>query len=191
MTEEVMESLPEKLKPHICTLKRASMDTTKNIPMCESGIEVVNFDKIPNEFARGRGWSSVPKSNDALYKDVDGKWFFVEFKNGTIKTHEIYRKLYDSLIMLLEWGIFPSFDFIRNHVNYILVYNGEKTERIQPSVNRDATYEYITQLAKQEEKLFGIEKFEKYLFNETHTYTPDLFEKNFIRPKEEEERRNS
>ena len=29
MTEEVMESLPEKLKPHICTLKRASMDTTK------------------------------------------------------------------------------------------------------------------------------------------------------------------
>lgn len=43
MTEEVMESLPEKLKPHICTLKRASMDTTKNIPMCESGIEVVNF----------------------------------------------------------------------------------------------------------------------------------------------------
>lgn len=67
MTEEVMESLPEKLKPHICTLKRASMDTTKNIPMCESGIEVVNFDKIPNEFARGRGWSSVPKSNDALF----------------------------------------------------------------------------------------------------------------------------
>lgn len=122
MTEEVMESLPEKLKPHICTLKRASMDTTKNIPMCESGIEVVNFDKIPNEFARGRGWR-----------------------------HEIYRKLYDSLIMLLEWGIFPSFDFIRNHVNYILVYNGEKTERIQPSVNRDATYEYITQLAKQED----------------------------------------
>lgn len=59
MTEEVMESLPEKLKPHICTLKRASMDTTKNIPMCESGIEVVNFDKIPNEL---RSWPSRKKN---------------------------------------------------------------------------------------------------------------------------------
>lgn len=42
-------------------------------------------------------------------------------------------------------------------------------------------------LAQQEEKLFGIDKFEGYLFNETHTYTQVLFENNFIQLKEREE----
>lgn len=65
MTEEVMNSLPEVLGKYTCTLKKASMDTTKSEPMCNSMIKVVNFDKIPNEFSRGRGWSGVPKSNDA------------------------------------------------------------------------------------------------------------------------------
>ncbi len=187
MTEEVMNALPEVLRKYICTLKRASTDTTNDKPMCESAIKVVNFDKIPNEFARGRGWSGVPKSNDALYIDVRGKWHFVEFKNGEVQKDEIYRKLYDSLIMLLEWGIIPSFEFIREKVNYILVYNGEKCGKIQESPAREQSYGYFMDLAKQEKKLFGVDKFEKYLFNETHTYTPGLFEEKFVRPMEKEE----
>ena len=89
MTEEALKQLPENLKRYICTLKKASRDTTNNEPMCESMITVVNFDKIPNEYARGRGWSGVPKSNDALYIDRQGKWFFIEFKNGTINKDEV------------------------------------------------------------------------------------------------------
>ena len=188
MTEEVVYSLPQVLKNYICTLKKASMDTTKKEPMCESLIKVVDFDKIPNEFARGKGWNGVPKSNDALYVDIQGKWYFIEFKNGTIHKEEIFRKLYDSIIMLVEWGIIPDFEFIRRNINYILVYKKGKYGKIQESTSREQNYGYFMELAEEEEKLFDIDKLEGYLFSRTHTYTQSLFEKYFVRPKEEEEK---
>lgn len=187
MTEEMINKLPDQLRGYICTLKKSSMDTTNKNPMCESNLKVVNFDKIPNEYARGRGWSGVPKSNDALYIDVEGKWFFIEFKNGTVKKDEVYRKLYDSLIMLIEWGVIPDLTFVRENINYILVYNEGKYEKVQQAPARDQTYGYIMSLAKQEERLFDIDKFEQYLFHETHTYTQSEFEDNFVRLKEKEE----
>ena len=119
MTEEVVCSLPEVLKKYICTLKKASMDTTNKEPMCESSIKVVDFDKIPNEFARGKGWRGVPKSNDALYIDIKGIWHFIEFKNGNVYKDEVVRKIYDSIIMLVEWGIIPDYEFVRKNINYI------------------------------------------------------------------------
>ena len=155
--------------------------------MCESLIKVIDFDKIPNVYSRGKGWGAVPKSNDVLYIDVQGKWYFIEFKNGTIQKDEIYRKLYDSLIMLLEWDIIPDFDFVRKNICYILVYNEEKYGKIQQSQARSQNYSYFMKLARQEERLFDIDKFEGYLFNEVHTYTKSLFEDCFVRMKEKEE----
>lgn len=188
MTEEIINKLPEQLGKHICTLKKASTDTTNDYSMCDSLIEVVNFDKLPNEYSRGRGWNSVPNSNDALYIDIEDKWYFIEFKNGSIHKEEIYRKMYDSLIMLIELNIIPDFNFIRENIKYILVYNGEKYgKQIQKAPSRDKSYNYFMKLAQQEEKLFGIDKFEGYLFNETHTYTQGLFEDKFIKLKEQEE----
>ena len=61
--------------------------------MCESEMKVINFDKIPKAYNRGKGWSILPKSNDALYIDVKGQWYFIEFKNGSINSGEIYKKL--------------------------------------------------------------------------------------------------
>lgn len=87
----------------------------------------------------------------------------------------------------MEWDIIPDLDFVRNNIKYILVYNGEKYGKIQDSQARDQNYSYFMKLAQQEEKLFGIDKFEGYLFNETHTYTQVLFENNFIQLKEREE----
>lgn len=55
MTEEDIEKLPEILKDYICTLKRASLDTTNKQYMCESTIKVVNFDKIPNAMQKAEG----------------------------------------------------------------------------------------------------------------------------------------
>ena len=81
MTEEIMNALPEKLKNYTCTLKKASTDTTHGKAMCQSTMKVVNFDKIPNEYARGREWNGVPKSNDALYIDTQNKRYFIELKN--------------------------------------------------------------------------------------------------------------
>ena len=42
-------------------------------------------------------------------------------------------------------------------------------------------------LAQQEERLFDIDSFENYLFNETHTYTESLFDTKFVKIKEKEE----
>lgn len=108
MTENTISKLPKVLKKYLCTMTRASKDITNDEAMCESNITVINFDKIPNEYTRGKGWRGVPKSNDALYIDDDNKWFFVEFKNGTIHKEDIYRKIYDSLIMLIELKIIPD-----------------------------------------------------------------------------------
>lgn len=84
MTDEIIESIPEKLRGHRCKLKKASYDDANKQYMCESNITVIHFDKIPNEYTRGRGWSFGPRSNDALYIDKNRHWYFIEFKNGGI-----------------------------------------------------------------------------------------------------------
>jgi hypothetical protein len=182
MTEEDIEKLPEILKDYICTLKRASLDTTNKQYMCESTIKVVNFDKIPNAYAKGKGWKSVPNSNDALYISFKDTWYFIEFKNGSIDKADLYRKIYDSVIMLLEMNIIPDIEFVRKNIEFILVYNSEKYGKIKPSPARDANFNYILRRAGQEEKLFQVEKLEQYLLKETHTYTKELFNEKFVKP---------
>lgn len=93
MTEETIKKLPDILKKHVCTLKKASLDDSRSSNMCESTVKVIDFDKIPNEYSRGKGFPGVPNSNDALYIGVEGKWYFIEFKNGSIDKANIYRKL--------------------------------------------------------------------------------------------------
>lgn len=182
MTQEDIEKLPGPLNKYICTLKKASYDMAKGESMCESNIKVVNFDKIPNEYAKGKSWKCVPNSNDALYITYKDKWYFIEFKNGSIDKADLYRKMYDSIIMLLDMKIVPDIKFVREHVQYILVYNSEKYGKIQKSEARNETFSYILNLADREEKLFQVERMEQYLFNETHTYTKELFAKKFIEP---------
>ncbi len=186
MTDEVKDNLPELLK-HITTLKKTSWDKEKKKYMCESKMKVINFDKIPKAYNRGKGWSILPKSNDALYIDVKGQWYFIEFKNGGINSGEIYKKLFDSIVMLLDEKIIPDIQFVRDNINYILVYNSNKYGKMANSPSREGIYGYVFERAEEEEKLFDIDKFEQYLFRETHTYTPSLFKKEFVLPKEREE----
>lgn len=187
MKDGVIEELPLILKEHISTIKKVSKDSAKSEIMTESMIRVIDFDKIPNEYSRGKGWLSVPTSNDALYKDVEGKWTFIEFKNGTLKTADIYRKIYDSIIMLIDMGIVKDVQYVRENFNYILVYNDEKNKKIQSSESRDLIYSNIMERAKQEEKILNIGKLEGYLFRETHTFTPKQFDERFIKSMEEQE----
>ena len=187
MTEEVVNGLSEILKKHICTINRASLDDSRKEPMTESKLKVINFDKIPNEYSRGRGWAYVPCSNDALYITNEREWFFIEFKNGSIEKSGLYRKIYDSLIMLKELGVVPDFQYVRDNFNYILVYNSEKYPKIQKSESLRENYSYILNLAKTEKRLFEIDKFEGYLFKKTHTYDKEEFDEKFIKQMERQE----
>lgn len=187
MTKENLENLPKPLNGHTCSLKEASFDTTNKYSMTKSMLKVVHFDKIPNEYARYLGLKGKPASNDALYISADKKWYFIEFKNGSVDKSDVFRKIYDSIIMLVEMGIIPNFQFVRDNVRYILVYNSDKYRKIQKSLNRDKINNYSLERAKKEEKLFEIDKLEGYLFEETHTYTKQLFEEKFVIKMEEQE----
>lgn len=68
---------------------------------CEK-IEAINFDPVVNDF-----YACVPfaaKSTDALYIWQD-EVYLIEFKTGEVDTDAMYRKLYDSCIMLVEAGV--------------------------------------------------------------------------------------
>ena len=82
-------------------------------------------------------------TNDAFVISSDNKWYFIEFKNGSVDKADLYRKIYDSLIILLELGLMPDYSCIRGTVNYILVYNSEKYGKIQASKARDMNFDYI------------------------------------------------
>lgn len=187
MTEKVINELPDILKNHICTIKKASLDDSNKISMCDSQLKVINFDKIPNEYAKGKGWNSVPCSNDALYISIEGEWYFIEFKNGSIDKANIFRKIYDSLIMLIESGVVQDFQFVRDKFTYILVYNSDKYSKVQEAESRDINYSYILNLAQTEKRLFEIDKIEKYLFKKTHTYDKESFDMKFIKRMEKQE----
>ena len=179
MKQNCIETLPVVLKSHIKSLSRISAYNSGNSVMTESKITAINFDKIPNEFARGKNYPTVPKSNDALYI-ADDSWYFIEFKSGSIDKSEIFKKIYDSLMMLIDMHIISDYQFVRDHICYILVYNEGKYSTVQTSDSRAALYNHTLALAKTEERLFEIEKFEGYLFKETHTYTQKMFEEKFI-----------
>lgn len=187
MTEKVIDNLPEILKRHICAIRKTSLDDSKAVNMCDSELKVINFDKMPREYSMGKGWGNMPSSNDALYISEDGKWYFIEFKNGSVDKSDIFKKIYDSLVILIELGIIPDLQFIRDKVYYILVYNSDKYSKVPKPEHLSSNYSYIYRMAQQEEKLFGVEKFEGYLLKEVHTYTKELFKKEFIERMENQE----
>lgn len=179
MTEDIISKLPLVLQEHICSLKKTSKDQSNHEYMTESKVTVIDFDKLSKPYSRNKGWSNVPCTNDALYVGSND-WCFIEFKNGSVDKSEIYRKIYDSIILLIEMGFISDFDFSRKSINYILVYNSDKYPKIQKSESRNKINDYILERASQEEKLFGIDKFQGFLFKETHTYTKEMFENIFI-----------
>jgi hypothetical protein len=187
MTDRTVQSLPPVLRDHLRTLEKIARDQNHGCSMCGSRLKAVHFDKLPAVYSRERHLPVVPCSNDALYISEDGKWYLIEFKNGSIDKAQLYRKLYDSLIILIEMGIAPDFAFFREKARYILVYNAEKHPAVPQSTGRDAFRDYIFQRSNTEERLFGVEKLQTYLLEETHTYTKEAFQARFVKEMEAQE----
>lgn len=187
MRQDVIDRWDKGLQWPAITLSKASRDNAHQVAMCESTLKVIHFDKIPKKYSKKIGCSKVPRSNDALYITDSDDWYFVEFKNGKIDSADVYRKCYDSLLMMLDMKIVDNLSFFREKGHYILVYNGEKYGKSRPSPSREAIYAKLHHLAREEERLFGIDNFEGYLFKETHTYDKSTFEDKFIKPMEKAE----
>lgn len=128
MKAKFIETLPDLFRENIKTLKETSSDDSDkyNIKyMTESDLNVISFDDVIKKYMKDKHFNSFIFSNDALYITENGTWIFIEFKNGKIHKDEIYRKIYDSIIMLIEKNIITSFDKVRKDFEDILVYNSE------------------------------------------------------------------
>lgn len=165
---------------HQITLKEASMDETNQELMCESEIPVVDFDRIATEYSDMLHLKGVINTNDALlFKD--GKYIFIEFKNGNMKEENLFYKIYDSVIFMIDEGIVQSFKEAREKISYILVYNSDKVNpKLHDSDSREKLNALLFKKAKQEKVLIAVEKFRGYLFNEVHTYSKQEFQDKFV-----------
>ena len=87
---------------------------------------VIDFDDVKTDFcSKFHKSNEVFKSADAMfYSEVKNKLIFVEFKNG--KVRDVKTKLKDSLLVFSNI-IDINLEFCREYLEYIVVYNYEKT----------------------------------------------------------------
>lgn len=188
MTQEVIDNIPSELKV-LKSIKKISADTTNNKIMIQSDIKLISFDNFSKKYAHEFGIPLLPRTVDGLYISKKDEWTFIEFKNGSINTVDIYRKIYDSLIMLVQMG-YITWEKCRKNAEYIVVYNeteyGEKYGQCQNEQSNLKIQKHIRGLAQQTRRLFDLKKIEGYLVNKTYTFTEIEFESQFIDLKEKE-----
>lgn len=182
--------IEEKFKNYLSDLKSISID--KSVQPVEyvttSTRSAVNFDAVGEEYWKSRNLSEI-KSVDALIDTNDGKWAFIEFKNGFLKPAEKYgirKKIYDSVFILGDL-VSMNFSDIRDNVEFVLVYNREKNlnnsdedfqkkESLQYHKSLTKINNIMGKYAKQEIICFGLKYFKNYCFNDVHTYSKEEFE---------------
>ena len=87
--------------------------------VCE-GIKAVDFDSLVREWYKSRCKKTV-KSADAFYEHSH-EVYLIEFKNGSCDMYTMQRKIYDSVIALVECGGW-SYSRARDQITAILVHD--------------------------------------------------------------------
>lgn len=179
----------EIFRKNITSFKETSKDTDSGTVkyMTQSEVEVINFDKVKEDYIRGMKLSATPCSSDALYIKNEGKLYFVEFKNGFMKKDKVfnvYNKIYDSLLILNDI-IGENISFCREHVNFMLVYNESKNPSQKEGTDKEDSAKarigkYFTSKANQRYIRFDLGKFKKLYFRDVFTYTEKEFEEFFL-----------
>lgn len=186
---EIQYDKIEIFNKNISSFKETSKDTDSgNIKyMTQSEVEVINFDKVKEDYVRDMKLSVTPCSNDALYIGREGKLYFVEFKNGVMKKDKVfnvYQKIYDSLLILNDI-IGENISFCREHLNFILVYNESKNpyengETAKEDSAKVRIGKYFAAKANKKYVRFDLERFKKIYFSDVFTFTEKEFEKIFL-----------
>lgn len=175
----------------IKTMKECSCDDCNNEFMVEDDMEVISFDDVKNKYMKqNKGlFSDRLTSNDVLI-EKNGKWYFIEFKNGNIlkkDKKDIFIKIYDSVIIFQDI-MNKDIDFCRENMVYVLIYNEtrndndkrevlEQTE-INVSQNRNIIGARLSGLAHRPwDAMFGLKKFKNFIFKEVYTVPKCDYEK--------------
>lgn len=184
-----VEDLEKTFINHKSTLKAVSYDDKNGVYMVNFETEVIDFDKVKEEYIKNLKLSDTPCSNDGLVLGHNGRIFFVEFKNGSLQreTFKLGKKIYDSVLIFTDiTGI--SIGDMRKYIEYVMVYNenanstflSNALNQAHKQTNEEA--EKITlandllKLGGEEIILCDLEKFQNYCFKAVHTYTVSEFE---------------
>lgn len=186
MLQKVLNNLNHRLHRNICSLQESSVESNSVNYMSTSSMTVIDFDKIKNPYCAQKSLDHLIYSNDALYVSANEEWYWIEFKYGKVQKDNVYRKIYDSLIMSIELGIIPDLEFSRKNITYILVYNIDRYP-MNFEESREEIYDHLCELAQDDQALFDISHFKKYLFKNTHTYHIREFNSKFTLRMEKEE----
>ena len=172
---------------NISNLHEVSKDNSvvPKVYMTSSTKQCFSFDNIKSDFTVLNKISQQPRSADALFVDDNGDYIaFIEFKNGALTSKDVFKiheKMYSSNIILSNI-INKSTDYIKNNVDFYIVYNGLKNSvGISPSPSRDIIAKSIHGLAGKKIVEFNVEKFEKFLYRKVYTYTEKEFENTFVK----------
>lgn len=165
------------------TLKNTSYDSGNDEYLTELENEVIEFDKVAENYSKKLHLSGNLCSNDVFMALPNNKeYVFVEFKNGYIgglkEINQINRKIYDSMFILSDITK-TNISELRNCISYILVYNESKNSYLNSGIESES-YNYIAEetlrYAEEDYKRFGLEKFEKFLLKKTYCFSSKIFE---------------
>ncbi len=170
------------LKNSVCPLKETSRLSHDGCAqyMTESDIDVINFDSVKDKYIAALSKQhmpvpEVPKSSDALYIANNDDMYFIEFKSGKVKAHDIWLKIFDSLTIFSDI-IKVGASYTRKHVSYIVVYDETKNP-LQTSQSRvDIAKYFVERKAKEKFIQFNLERFEVLYFKSVFTVTKSEFE---------------
>lgn len=150
------------------TLHDTSYDEDNNQYMTNSTFPAIDFDDVKLSYVLSNSTisSANMRSNDALVilDSVNGKFLFIEFKNGDIqsnhKKEEIRCKIAESLLIFNDI-INETLTFDRNSVNYILVYNKGNNPKFQDQRTSSLT-KIATSIGATANMTYLINGFDRY-----------------------------
>ena len=149
----------------------------------DSDIEIINFDKIKEDYCTNKKLKEVPSSNDGLYISKDKKVIFIEFKNAkaeVIKEYDLGKKNYDSICILSDI-LDISIRELRRRTKYVLVYSSEKNSIIdfgQALLKKNSPPN--NELESKKKNCFGQKKFLNYLYYAVEAINDKEFKEKYL-----------
>ena len=159
--------LKSEYRESIDTLKNASCDTENNVYMCQSQLEIINFDTLTRTIYPDKH----PSSYDALWSDEEFKNIYcVEFKNqdkSGVKNKNIQKKARDGKFTLDEVCTRHNINLKEYTTIYCVVYKSNPNKREYQNRYEEAPL------------YFGLEKYEGVYFDKIRTNNIDFFINKF------------
>ena len=161
---------------NITSINRTSIDSAQSLSMTKSQTSVINFDSVKEAYFKSFCINAETCSVDALALQDNGRWAFIEFKNGKMDIKErrnIRLKIKSSLLIFCDL-INVNVDFTRNNLDLYLIYNHKQNPKTDTA--KDKISNYVASKAKDEIIRFGLNRYNHVFFKNIYTYSEEEFQ---------------